>query len=269
MQRKRKQTQLEWVTKAPAKRTKMVAVAPVRRKGTVVSAPLLRQIKGLVASKKKDAADVTRSYSGGTTNLQCLTSSTNGATAASGTGLIDADADEALINYIDVRGIITNTAVLDLDPTLDYDAAVRKIYVWFNKPLLVASAAGTIPPVTEVLVSDAFSSLYVSDAANGGRFKVLSDKRYILGSNTYQATTAVGHARVSGKSMIPYHHRIKVNKMCKFVAPSVSGTNGGHYDSDVNAGRVDAGLIVCYTLMEGAPTSNINETWFTRLNYTA
>lgn len=234
---------------------------------TARSGAFARQLKALVASKKKDAADVTRTTSGATvTTLSVLTSSTAFATAASGTGLLDCDADEVLINNVRIKGVFSQPALLDVDPASITDSCVRKLLVWFNKPLLVASAAGTIPPITEVLVADTIESLPVTDAANGGRFKVLSDKKWWLGSNTYQAATAAGHARVSGKSAIYFDYKVKVNKMTRFAAPSVSGTPGGHYDSDVIPGRVDKGLLVLYTqyLIGGT----VNDVAYTRLNYT-
>lgn len=230
-----------------------------------------QQVKALIASKKREAADVTRTVVGMTvTQMSCLTSSTDLSTAASGTGLLDCDCDEVLINHVRLKGRLTVGAVLDLDPVGNVDFYVRKLVVWFNKPLLVASAAGTLPPITEVLITDAIESMYVTAAANGGRFVVLSDRKWNMGTNTYQAVTAVGHARVSGRSQQFYDYIVKVNKKCKFVASSASGSNaGGHYDSDVAAGRIDRGLLVVYTQV-GTITGgqSLSDTNVTRLNYT-
>lgn len=229
-----------------------------------------KQVRALIASKRKEAADVTRTNLAFTTTLlSCLTSSTDFATAASGTGLLDCDADEVLINTVRIKGRVENRAVLDLDPVGDTDLTVRKLVVWFNKPLLVASAAGTLPPITEVLVTDAIESMFVTAAANGGRFVVLSDKKWNLGNNTYQAVTAVGHARVSGRNTQFYDYVVKVGKKVKFVTPSLSGTNaGGHYDSDVTAGRIDRGLLVMYTMFQSVGAAIAADTSTTRLNYT-
>lgn len=234
-----------------------------------VSRPsFVRQLRALVASKKKDAADVTRDTASQTTTICCLTSSTASATAASGTGLLDLDGDECLINSVRFKGEYQNTATLDLDPAGDTDVIVRKLVVWFNKPLLVASAAGTLPPITEVLITDEINSLPVTAAANGGRFTILSDKRWNLGTNTYQAVTAVGHARVSGRSFQHFDYTVKVNKMCKFAASSVSGTPAGHYDSDVIPGRIDKGLLVVYNMVIGGGVFTVADNTVTRLNYT-
>lgn len=246
-------------------RPKLVS-ARAARKGK----SLVRQVKALIASKKKDAADVTRATADASaTTVACLTSTTNFATAASGTGLLDLDGDECLINSVHIKGYLNNSATLVLDPSAYNNPRVRKILVWFNKPLLVASAAGTLPPITEVLISDSVDSLKVTPAANGGRFQILSDKTFDVGSNTYQAATALGHARCNGKTMHTLDYRVKINKMCKFAANSVSGTPAGHYDSDVGPGRIDKGLLCLYTLYSlfGA-ASTVDDSVVTRLNYT-
>jgi len=254
-------------------------MARVQRAGAVARArgpagprrsrALDQQVRALIASKKRETTDVSRPQNlVGTTVLQCLTSSTNGATAASGTGLLDMDGDECLINSVRLRGVLTNAATLDLDPVGNADVIVRKLVVWFRKPLLVPSAAGTLPPITEVLVADTIESLPVTDAANGGRFVILSDRRWNLGTNTYQAATAVGHARVQGKTVQHYDYTVKVGKKTKFKATAQSGTPAGHYDSDVSAGQVDAGLLVMYVqsvTTGGQIGTNLEST---RLNYT-
>jgi len=254
-----------------AKRQKLnIVVANNRRDNRAKRALALgKQIRALVASKKRDAADVnyTNVLLGGTTVGICLTSSTTSATAASGTGLLDCDADEVLVNTVRLRGQFQNGAILDLDPTANYDSLARIMVVCFNKPLLVASAAGTLPPITEVLVADSMVSLPVTAAANGGRFSILYDKTINLGNNTFQAVTAVGHSRNTGPNVHNFDFFVKIAKQVKFVAPSQSGTTaGGHYDSDVDAGRVDKNLLVMYILTnsQGAIGINVNR----RLNYT-
>jgi len=206
----------------------------------------------------------------GATTISCLSSSTAFATAASGTGLLDMDGDECLVNSVKIRGQFFNTAVLDLDTAGNTDSIVRKIVVWFNKPLLVASAAGTLPPVTEVLISDAPSSLFVTSASNGGRFTVLSDKTWTLGQNTFQSAIAAGGAVTNGRNNIIYDYTVKVNKSVKFKAPAVSGGGAGHYDSDVASGQIDRGVLVMYTLYSTAAASGaaLTDNSNTRLNFT-
>jgi len=244
--------------------------APQAQARRAVTKPsFVRQLKALVASKKKEAADVQRDNAAQTgTSICCLTSSTADATAASGTGLLDLDGDECLINSVHIKGSVDNQALLDLDPAGDADNFVRMLVVWFNKPLLVASAAGTLPPITEVLVTDSILSQFVTPAANGGRFTVLSDKIWNVGNNTYQSAIAAGHARTSGKNKHILDYTVKVNKMCKFAAPSVSGTPAGHYDSDVAPGRIDKGLLILYKMVLQAGSSTLGTVINTRLNYT-
>lgn len=252
-----------------AARSRISEVRASFRRPAAGGLSLDRQVKALIQSKKRDAADVTRTTAGqSSTTLACLTSSTNFATAASGTGLLDFDGDQCMINSVRLKGFFSLPAVLDLDPVGNFDTTVRKLVVWFYKPLLVASAAGTLPSITEVLVTDAIESLPVTAAANGGRFVILSDKKWNLGTNTYQAATAVGHSRCTGKSSQFYDYTVDVAKQCKFAAPSVSGAGGGHYDSDVAAGRVDRGLLVCYTQVNVTGSLVPTDTCVTRLNYT-
>lgn len=229
-----------------------------------------RQLRALVASKKKDAADVVRTSTPLTaTTISCLTSTTAFATAASGTGLLDMDGDECLINSVRIKGYVYNAALLDLDTAGNSDIFVRQIVVWFNKPLLVASAAGTLPPITEVLIADTMDSLPVTDAANGGRFRILSNRTWNIGQNTYQSAIAAGGTAVHGPTLKLVDYRVKVNKMVKFKVPAVSGAPAGHYDSDVGPGQIDRGLLVMYTQVlnnnqSGTPAIINN----TRLNYT-
>lgn len=235
-----------------------------------VSKPsFVRQLKALVASKKKDAADVIRTTNAmAATSIACLTSTTNYAVAPSGTGLIDMDGDECLINSVRIKGILENACIIKLDPTGHLDARIRKLVVWFNKPLLVASAAGTLPPITEVLLTDDINSLPVTAAANGGRFVILSNKYWNLGTNTVASNAGLA-ARIRGQSATHVDYTVKVNKMCKFKIPTVSGTPAGHYDSDIGPGQVDKGLLVCYTQIGGtAGGFTINDNVTTRLNYT-
>lgn len=227
---------------------------------------LARQVRSLIASKKKDAADVDRSQTITNTTVSCLTSSTNFAVAATGSGLLDCDADSVLINNVRIKGLLSNPATLDLDPLSNLDVCVRKLVVWYYKPLAVASAAGTLPAITECLSLDTIGSLYTPANQNAGRFVILSDRKWNLGSNTHQAVTAVGHARVSGRNMQYYDYLVPVNKVTKFSTPSVSGTAGGHYDSDSNVGRVTQGLLVLYT--QTSITGLAADAGGTRLNYT-
>lgn len=248
-----------------ARKRSSTAARSVRRPSFV------RQLKALVASKRKDAADVARNVNPqSTTSIACLSSSTGFATAASGTGLLNLDGDECLINSVRIRGSLDNQGQIDVDRSSAVEQHIRQLIVWFNKPLLVASAAGTLPPITEVLVTDNIEALPVPANANGGRFVILSDRYFNMGTNTFAATTAVGAPAVNGTNYRIVDYTVKVNKMCKFKANSVSGTPAGHYDSDVSPGQIDRGLLVMYTQVntDGSATPNLLVTMNTRLNYT-
>lgn len=247
---------------------KTVASYPRRPLAVKKARNFKRQLKALIASKKKDAADVTRDATVGATTIACLTSSTAKATAASGTGLLDMDGDEALINSVKLLGTVSYPCTVDITNAGDDELLYRQLVVWFNKPLLVASAAGTLPPITEVLVTDSINSMPVTSAANGGRFVILSDKIYNLGTNIIGADTAVPGARINGRITHHFNYRVKVNKSCKFAANGVSGAPSGHYDSDVAAGRIDKGLLILYEQTLNAQGHTAAVAIQTRLNYT-
>lgn len=230
---------------------------------------LSRQVRALVASKRRDSVMVDRNVNHVATTARCLTSTTVSGTAALGTGIIMADADEVLINSIHMRGLLEIAAVLDLDVSNATNSYVRKIVVWFDKPNLLPSAAGTLPPITEVLVSDSLRSMYIVKEEQSAKFTILSDRTWNLGCNTFQAVTAVGHARGASKeNSVMYDYKIKVGKMQKYAKPAGLDGNfaGGHYDSDEQKGQVVRGLIVEYCLAMGTQYSA--DFCHTRVNYT-
>lgn len=230
----------------------------------------LKQVKALVAGKRKDATDVNRDTADqSSTTISCLTSSTDFATAASGTGLLDMDGDQALINGLTLNQSLALTCLEDLTPVGLGSAFVRTLIVYFKKPLLVASAAGTLPPITEVLVADSVASLFVPDTQNAGRFVVIYDKTDNLGTNTVSAAASGANPRVNGTNALIRRIYVKIDKNCHFKVAGVSGTPSGHYDSDVQPGQVDAGLLIMYTqVTNGATAGTITVLNRTRLNYT-
>lgn len=242
-------------------------------------ASLATQVRRLIQGKKKDAADITRDQSSAlTTRLHCLSSSTSNATAASGTGIIATDSDRATINHVDIRGAFTLAPVIC---TTAQAAALkggfrsRFIVVWFYKPLLDASAAGTVPPITEVLVSDSVDSMYVQDAANAGRFTILSDKTFNMGRSLLLSDSSLGQQGHLPASTVPFNYRVKVNKQMLFRAPANDANPGGHYDSDVTNGQITKGMLVLYSNFDlegavaGSDAAAANYSLVTRLNYTA
>lgn len=245
-------------------------------KGKLGATNFIRQMKALVEAKHRDATDVTRATGAqAATTISCLTSSTDFATAASGTGLLDMDGDSAQINSVHITQSLYNVGIENVNPINDgaSECFVRTILVWFFKPLLVASAAGTLPPITEVLVADLLPSLVVPDTQNAGRFTVLYDKTDRLGTNTLSVAASGSNPRINGVNTIHRDFIVKINKQIKFKANSQSGVaaaqQGGHYDSDVPGGQTDRGLLVMYTQVEGTGFAGaLNVSNITRLNYT-
>lgn len=258
---------------ARPRKTRVVAITTKAPRRQGITPSLSRQLKALISAKKRDAADVSRSVTNiaAGTASGCLTStSPMTATAPSGSGLLDADADEIMINHVRIKGVIDNKAIVDVDGTGQTDVFVRLLVVWFNKPLQVAVPAGSLPPITEVLVTDSLYSLPVTDAANGGRFKILSDKKFRLGQNTIISSTNPG-GRQTGSTSSLVDYTVRVNKMCKFKESAQSGasTAGGHYDSDVAPGQLDRGILVLYQMAtNGGGEYTPSSTLTSRLNYT-
>jgi len=242
-----------------------------KRRVTFSSPSLEKQVKALVAGNTKDTATVARNRTAYTTTQStCLTSITGlSGTAAATTGQLECDGDQALINSVQFKGYHALPAQLDLNQTDNYDTCVRHLLVWFYKPLLVASAAGTLPPITEVLETDSIHSMFINKAANGGRFLVISDKKWNLGTNTFQATTAAGFAVNNAPSRVYFDFTADVGKTIKFVSQPNATDPGGHYDSDTEAGRVSRGLLVLYQQVDrGFTGAVVNTVMNTRLNYT-
>jgi len=243
---------------------------------------LATQVRRLIAGKKKDAADVTRVGSGSdnsnTILYSAITSSNGTTTAASGTGLIATDADRAQINHVKIRGKLELAPIACTTAqaiTAVTSARNRILIVWFYKPLLDASAAAFVPPVTEVLVSSSVDSMYVPDTQNQGRFQVLSDRIFDLGRNLLISDASLGSSS-DPKNAITLNYDVKVNKSCSFKSNADPVTNlGGHYDSDVSAGQVSKGLLVFYLLKDGGggvagtDAGSHRADIISRLNYTA
>jgi len=230
-----------------------------------------KQLRALIAGKKKDAQDVSRDRTGvSTTASACLTVSDTFSTGVATAGIIAADADSVLINNVRLKGFHENPATEDINNLGHRDTFVRHLLVWFYKPKLVASSAGTLPPITEVLVSDDLHSLPVVAQQNAGRFVVLSDRTWNLGVNTFTNVSGTGVVVNTGRSKQYFDYTVKVGKTCHFVQNADSdGPLGGHYDSDVEPGQVSRGLLVLYSqVASGATVAVVNTVMDTRLNYT-
>jgi len=216
-----------------------------------------KAVRGLIQGETKQTAIVTSTaIVGYTTEYGAfLTSSYSswGAApvAASTEGLIATDQDSVLIKHIELKGffdvapLATTSAGL---PTTD-PYVVRELVVWYYKPKDVADTGGNGPAVTEVLEAATLHSMVVSDGANAGRFKVLSDKIVNLGSNVYIA--ASNTMKETGKQRVDFERKIIVNKVQRYKVPATQTNKGGHYDSDVDAGQITRGMPVLYYVLAG------------------
>ncbi|AIF71515.1 putative capsid protein [McMurdo Ice Shelf pond-associated circular DNA virus-6] len=233
------------------------------------SDPMMKQLRGLLAAKTRDALDVYRNATagGGVSRVSLLTSSSPFTTAAAATGILDADADEVLINSVRIAGYHDNQFQADTDPVGNFPTFVRVLVVWMTKPLLIASAAGTLPTVTEVLTAASIDAMPIQSQQNGGRFTILSDRRWNLGL----ATTSASVSTTSAQSMRQFFdYTIKVGRRCKFVTPAASGaaTAGGHYGTGAATGQLSTGLLLMYSMAVGPAGLNTNVNFATRVNYT-
>jgi len=250
-------------------------------------ASLATQVRRLIAGKKKDAVDVSR-LNGilSATRVYCLTSSTAGSgVAPSGSGILATSADRAQINHVEIRGSYVLRPIsctpAQLAITSKPCARMRQLVVWFYKPKQDAAAAGTLPPITEVLVRDDIESLAVPDTDNAGRFTILSDRIFNLGRNLVAvdttATQAVALHAEAGLNTLNMSYTVKVNKQCFFKKNADDVTNlGGHYDSDVDNGQISKGLLMMYTIADGGygvAGTDVGQLYgvahITRVNYTA
>lgn len=227
--------------------------------------PLATQVRRLLAGKRRDAATVTQYNAAAitSTTVGCITSSTAVGTAISTTGLISADADQATLNSLTLRGYITVAATAD-----QTFGAVRLLLVSYIKPATLASSAGTLPLVTDCLESDSVYSLPLSDTANSGRFRILWDQTINVGRNGY-ASAPGADTSIAGPQLINIDQYIPLNIVQHYVstATSSAGQLGGHYDSDSAFGQVDRNLVCLYVLTSGSV--NMGMTLYRRLNYTA
>jgi len=252
----------------PLKKPK-VGSSAVRSKPAAQTS-LMRQVKALIASKKRDASDVARDSATFTaTTVSCLTSGTAFATAADGNGIVIIDGDECMINSVRIRALLELQCLEDVTPVGLSDVLFRQILIWFNKPKLQPSAAGTLPPITEILVTDALESEYVTETNNAGSFVVLSDKTWNMGTNTVAVAATGAYPRSTGASSRIIDYMVKIGKRQHYRTTATSSSGAGNYDSDNAIGQVDKGLLCLYQLHQNAAASGtLVITQNTRLNYT-
>lgn len=261
---------------APSAVARVLSTGGYRKRSAAISASTVRKLNSIANGLTKESADVAHIGTMPTTALPngtgvtiadngsysfCVTSTSTYGVAASTTGLLAGTADNALVNSVRLLGKLSNPAAAGAAGTMD--SLVRILLVYYAKPTSVAVAAGTLPLVTEVLLVDSVYSNLVPENKRLG-FTILSDKTYNLGTNVFSTTATQSYAAASGQNHARLDHLIKVNKPVHFADPATGSEPGGHYDSDVAAGRVEKGLIVCYVLADGANSCIIG----TRTHYT-
>jgi len=245
--------------------------ARATKRATRARSAMDRQIKGLLATKIRDTFDTSRTFTNITVSyVSCLTSISSITTAPSGSGLVVATGNDiTLLNHVRLKGYLDLPMYQD---TVTYigtrDSYVRQLVVWYNKPLLIANNSGTLPAITEVLNTDEIHAFPIQDANNGGRFVILSDRLFNLGMNMSYAN-APYTSFMSGKSRQYFDYTVPINRVMTYVQPPTVAEPGGHYDSDVAAGRVSTGLLVLYTqVSRGGSSTVINLETKARLNFT-
>lgn len=228
----------------------------------------MKRVRDLVRSHTKDTVNVARNQdlvSLGTYS-SCLTSGQSFDSAPELSGLLSLSSDVCLVNRIQFRGRLLLHSDLMTSSADRFSTQVRKLLVWFHKPLMVASDSGTLPPITEVLVSDTIQSQFFTEAANAGRYEVLYDRVFDLGENSYDAA---GNVRLVGQNVQYYDVDVPVGLPINFVLPPTIDNLGGHYGALSAAGRVSSGLCVLYTqVLTCDPSVEIYDYCTTRINYT-
>lgn len=237
----------------------MYRANPIRRKlqkaPRALPATMQSQLKSILAGKNKDSNIISRIASAITgTNVSCLSSATDFTYATSLTGLLDTNQDECLIKHINIKQNLRNFKTVHTASAGVRDCFIRTIIVWYNKAQTVADVDGGLPPVTEFLTGDSLHAMYKLPADNAGRWVILYDKTDNMGTNIAGYAILQNDVFSKGDSL-QRDIKIKVDKRMSFAKSA--GFAGGHYDSDVEGGLVDKGLICMYTLVDtGAQTAS-------------
>jgi len=220
-----------------------------------------KAVRGLIEGETKQVASAAFEDALITYPVECLTCA-GGGLASEANGIIDSGQDSVHIKFVELKGYynLAPLAVTAAGLPATIPVTIRRLVVWFYKPVAEPDAAGTLPPITEVLVTNDVKSMVVDDSANAGRFKVLSDKTIVLGSNVYVAATSTMKETKVGR--LYFEEKIIVGKTQKYVSEAAVASNNrsGHYDSDVDAGRVSRGLLCMYHVYSGdagTPTSSM------------
>jgi len=175
---------------------------------------------------------------------RCLTAMGSAAgTATSGNGVVVTDEDSALIDAYHYKGTyIGNWACQLADGSSGEGVGftIRHLYVWWNRSIELASSAGTLPSLANVL-QEISAGVYgpnchfLAKNVTDKRFTVLADYTHYFDS-------------IRGPVVKHFDEYVKINKIQKYIAPATEALAGGHFDSDQLAGQVSTGLPVLYII---------------------
>lgn len=249
-----------------------------------------KQLKWVKSSMKEEKCDIsstslsnngvvprlTDASMGSTTVSMCATALQ--ATDTATTGGILTDKDCVTINHMRVKGNFSSgpIACTQAQASAVFNPSrARLLWVWFYKPDTQPSAAGTLPPITEVLDTDGVDGYPIAQAKNSEKFTILSDRMYYLG-RALRITDASKGQDGPGEKTITFDYTVHINKNQHYYSANTSATLNGHFDSDSSkTGCVSRGLLVGYLLkstcggVAGTDGVNGQVTLSTRLNYSA
>lgn len=231
-----------------------------------------RELRALLVGYKKDGADVTRidtTALSGTTISMCATATDPISTAL--TGQLRTTNDAAYINWIDVKGAFQSRPIIgsSANAAAPYgEAKVRLLWVWYHKPSTPPDNAGTLPPVTDCLVSDNVNAFPRNDT--GGSFTILSDRIFDLGRAYQLNDSSLGSSGFGGKGVL-FNYRVNVYRQQFYKS---AGSTAGRYSTVSDSGTISTGLLVGYLVCQktggtaGTDAAQCIGTLRTRLNYT-
>jgi len=239
-----------------AKVASVVKMTPLKKK----------QLNSLLKSNTNDTGTNARFTGTGLTTTAIVANLTadQATVTSNGPGSLKGSGDCALINYVDYRGFIQIPSSVS-SIAGGAGSLVRFLTVRFNKPLQDNDVVGTLPPVTEVLQTDAFSSMPIPADVQAGRFSIISDRVFHAKASNAVLWNGAAPLNYVSSTMLPINYRVKVNKYMNFLDTQ---TTAGTTDSG-EAGAVQQGLLVLYVLAQYTDAAMQPDlTLNTRVNYT-
>jgi hypothetical protein len=231
--------------------------------------PKAKKLNALLKGHTKDANDIARQQTmstGGAPYRACLTSSTDWANAATGTGLIHSNSDTVFINSVRIKGFCETVQAAANSPDCQ---RLRQLVVWFTKPQTGPVSGGSLPNLYDVLVTNDIDAMPQTATQNAGSFTILSDRMIYLGRQHKIVTSSVNEHDNTGPQLVTIDQTVQVKRNLQYRVAATSAINGGHYDNVPGAepGRVEKGLLMLFIVNGRGQQCEYDVT--TRLNYTA